>query len=243
VLNSIRDRVEGTIIESTVGIELSAIQVVSDVVCPWCFIGKRRLEKALRLLERKAVQIRWTAFQLNPATPKAGLDRKEYRIRKFGSAEFARQLESRVVEAGREEGIDFQFEKITRIPNTFDAHRLIWLAGREGVQDAVVEGLFRAYFIDAEDVGDTAILARTGAEAGIESAVVERLFGSALGVEEVAKEEEQARRSGVSGVPTFFVNDVPITSGAHQPELLAHVLAPALGPDQPQCSVENETCG
>jgi predicted DsbA family dithiol-disulfide isomerase len=200
----------------------SVIQVVSDVICPWCFIGKRRLKKALALLDRPG-EIYWTAFQLNPAAPKAGMDRKEYRLRKFGSAEFARQLETRVVEAGREEGIDFQFEKIARIPNTFDAHRLIWLAGREGVQDAVVERLFRAYFIDAEDVGDAAILARIGTEAGIDPAVVKRLFDSDTGVEDVAREEEQARRAGVSGVPTFFVNGVPVTSGAHPPELLAHV--------------------
>ena len=210
----------------------AVIQVVSDVVCPWCFIGKRRLEKALRLLMPQGLEIHWTAFQLNPAAPKAGMDRKEYRSRKFGSAEFARQLETSVVEAGREERIDFQFEKITRIPNTFDAHRLIWLAGREGVQDAVVDRLFRAYFIDAQDVGDTAVLARIGAEAEIDPAVIQSLFNSDMGVENVAKEEEQARRSGVSGVPTFFVNGVPVTSGAHKPELLAHVFSQVLGANQ-----------
>lgn len=219
----------------------SVIQVVSDVVCPWCFIGKRRLEKALQLLEQP-VEVRWTTFQLNPAAPKEGMDRKEYRLRKFGSVEYARQLEARVAEAGREDGISFQFGKITRIPNTFDAHRLIWLAGREGAQDAVVERLFGAYFIDAEDVGDAAVLTRIGVEAGIDGAAIEQLFGGDLGAGEVAKEEELARRHGVSGVPTFFVNGVPVTSGAHQPELLAHVFGQVLGADGAQCSVEQQNC-
>ena len=219
----------------------SVIQVVSDVVCPWCFIGKRRLEKAVKLLGQP-VEIHWTAFQLNPAAPKGGMDRKEYRIHKFGSAEYARQLETRVVEAGREEGIDFQFDQITRIPNTFDAHRLIWLAGREGVQDAVVERLFRAYFIDAEDAGDASVLARIGREAGIDRTVLEPLWDGDLGVEDVAKEEELARRYGVSGVPAFFVNGVPVTSGAQQPELLAHVFGQVLGADGAQCSVGSQNC-
>src|SRR5215467_7510998 len=107
-----------------------SIEVVSDVVCPWCFIGKRRLEKALVLLDRRDIEVRWTAFELNPGMPKEGMDRAAYRTRKFGSIEYSRQLEARVIAAGAEEGIDFQFDRIARTPNTFDAHRLIWLAGQ-----------------------------------------------------------------------------------------------------------------
>jgi predicted DsbA family dithiol-disulfide isomerase len=108
------------------------IEVVSDVVCPWCFIGKRRLEKALSLLGRPAAQVRWKAFQLNPDAPKEGMNRQAYRVRKFGSLAYSQQLEARVADAGMEDGIEFRFDRIERTPNTFDAHRLIWLAGREG---------------------------------------------------------------------------------------------------------------
>src|SRR5690242_9620634 len=132
--------------------EVSAIEVVSDVVCPWCFIGKRRLEKALALAGQESAQIHWKAYELNPQAPKEGLDRQAYRTRKFGSAAYARELETRVIQAGAGDGIEFRFDRIERVPNTLDAHRLIWLAGRDGgSQDAIVEDLFRAYFIEGRD--------------------------------------------------------------------------------------------
>ena len=205
------------------------ISVVSDVVCPWCFIGKRRLDKALTLLGRPAAQIRWKAFQLNPDAPKEGINRQAYRVRKFGSLAYSQQLEARVADAGMEDGIEFHFDRIERTPNTFDAHRLIWLAGREGVQNEIVENLFRAYFIDAEDVGNPSVLARIGTESGLDAGVVEELLGGDLGVSEVTADERQARAQGVSGVPTFFVDGDPIASGAQKPDLLASVLGPALG--------------
>src|SRR4029077_5091722 len=139
------------------------IQVVSDLICPWCYIGKRRLQKALDLLGRNDVAIHWTAFQLNPHAPREGWNRREYRIAKFGSAEVSARLESRVVDAGAQEGIHFQFDRIERTPNTFDAHRLIWLAARESLQDAVVENLFHAYFIEGRNVGDHDVLRDVGA--------------------------------------------------------------------------------
>jgi predicted DsbA family dithiol-disulfide isomerase len=203
------------------------IEVVSDVVCPWCFIGKRRLEKALSLLGRPAVQIHWKAFQLNPDAPKEGMNRQAYRVRKFGSLAYSQQLEARVAEAGMEDGIEFRFDRIERTPNTFDAHRLIWLAGREGLQDAIVEKLFRAYFIDAEDVGSPGVLTNIGTESGLDAASVEKLLSGDLGANEVAADEHQARAQGISGVPTFFVDGVPIASGAQKPEVLAAALGPA----------------
>jgi len=206
------------------------IEVVSDVVCPWCFIGKRRLEKALSLLGRPAAQVRWKAFELNPDAPKEGMNRQAYRVRKFGSLAYSQQLEARVAEAGMEDGIEFRFERIERTPNTFDAHRLIWLAGREGVQDEVVENLFRAYFIDADDVGSPKVLTRIGTESGLDAARVEELLSGDLGASEVAADEHQARTQGVSGVPTFFVDGVPIASGAQKPEVLASALGRALAP-------------
>ena len=217
------------------------IEVVSDVVCPWCFIGKRRLEKALVLLGRQDVTIRWKPFQLNPGAPKEGMDRQAYRIRKFGSLAYSQQLEARVATAGAEDGIEFHFDQIKRTPNTFEAHRLIWFAGREqgqdvrdvrngrDVQNAVVENLFRAYFIDAEDVGDIGVLKRIGAQNGLDAGRLEELFAAGLGTEELMAEEGEARARGVTGVPTFFVASKPIASGAQKPELLAAVFGPALG--------------
>src|SRR5713226_5636071 len=214
------------------------IDVVSDVVCPWCFIGKRRLEKALALLGRKDVRVHWKPFQLNPDAPKEGMNRAAYRARKFGSLAYAQQLETHVVDAGAEEGIGFRFDRIERVPNTLDAHRLIWLAGQDGGQDAIVENLFRAYFIDAEDVGKREVLQRIGGQSGLDSGRVEQFLAADAGRSEVIAEEGEARKHGVSGVPTFFVNGQPVMSGAQKPDLLASVLAPVLG----QCSLDDGAC-
>jgi predicted DsbA family dithiol-disulfide isomerase len=202
------------------------IRVVSDVVCPWCYVGKRRLEKALDLLGLKDVPIHWTAFELNPNAPPEGWNRREYRIAKFGSSEVSARLEARVVEAGAQEGIGFRFDRVEKTPNTFDAHRLIWLAGQGSGQNAVVEGLFRAYFIEGRDVGDRRTLREIGTNAGMNAAMINQLFESDHGASEVARELEQARSHGVSGVPTFFLNGEPLMSGAHPPQLLATMLAP-----------------
>jgi len=204
-----------------------AIQVVSDVVCPWCYIGKRRLEKALDLMGKKASAVRWTAFQLNPGAPAEGWNRKAYRTAKFGSAEISARLESQVSVAGAGEGIEFRFDRIEKTPNTFDAHRLIWLAGREGLQDTLVENLFRAYFIDGRNVGDRATLREVGLDSGITAQRLDDLFATNLGAAEVAHDEAESRGHGVSGVPTFFVDGEALTSGAHPPEVLAAILAPA----------------
>jgi len=214
------------------------IEVVSDVVCPWCFIGKRRIEKALALVGRKDVRVHWKPFQLNPDAPKEGMNRAAYRARKFGSLAYAQQLETHVVEAGAEEGIGFRFDRIERVPNTLDAHRLIWLAGQDGGQDAIVENLFRAYFIDAEDVGKREVLQKIGVQSGLDAGRVEQFLAADAGRSEVIAEEGEARKRGVSGVPTFFVNGQPVMSGAQKPDLLASVLAPVLG----QCSRDDGAC-
>jgi predicted DsbA family dithiol-disulfide isomerase len=216
------------------------IQVVSDVVCPWCYVGKRRLEKALDLLGRKDIEIRWTAFQLNPNAPREGWNRREYRAMKFGSAEVSARLEVRVVEAGAQDDIHFRFDRIEKTPNTFDAHRLIWLGGKEGVQDAVVENLFRAYFIEGRNVGDRTVLRDIGIASALEAARIGELFAGDLGAGDVAAEEEEARVHGVSGVPAFFFNGQALTSGAHPPQLLAAMLASSISPEV--CSLESGSC-
>src|SRR4051812_12855702 len=149
------------------------IDVVSDVICPWCFIGKRRLEKALG---DRAATVRWHPFQLNPGMPREGIDRKSYRIRKFGSWERSQELDAQVGAAGRGEGIVFNFDKMARTPNTLDTHRVIWLARERGVQDAVVEALFQGYFTDGRDLSDRATLVGVAAGAGLDRAEVEKLL-------------------------------------------------------------------
>jgi predicted DsbA family dithiol-disulfide isomerase len=218
--------------------QVHAIEVVSDVVCPWCFIGKRRLEKALDLVGRKGAQVHWKAFELNPQTPKEGMDRQAYRARKFGSAAYARALEGRVVETGAEDGIEFRFDRIERVPNTLDAHRLIWLAGRDGSQDAIVENLFRAYFIEGQDVGNVEVLRRIAAESGLDPAKVSELFKTDLGRREVLDEEREAHATGVSGVPSFLIGGIPVMSGAQKPEIMAAAFGSTFG----QCSLEDGAC-
>ncbi len=192
------------------------IDVISDVICPWCFIGKRRLEKALN---GRPAAVRWHPFQLNPDMPGEGIDRKSYRIGKFGSWERSQELDARVAAAGEGEGIVFRFDRMARTPNTLDAHRIIWLAGERGVQDAVVEALFRAYFTDGRDLSDRATLAEIAAEAGLDRAEVNGLLAGDGGLDVVRASEEQARRLGVSGVPFFVVNGRVALSGAQPPEL------------------------
>jgi predicted DsbA family dithiol-disulfide isomerase len=192
------------------------IDVISDVICPWCLIGKRRLEKALG---NRAASVRWHPFQLNPDMPREGIERKSYRIRKFGSWERSQELDAQVRAVGHGEGIAFNFDKMARTPNTLDAHRVIWLACERGVQDAVVEALFLAYFTDGRDLSDLATLAEIAAGAGLDRAEVDALLAGDKGLNAVRAGEEQARRLGVSGVPFFVVKGRVALSGAQPPEL------------------------
>lgn len=192
------------------------IDVISDVICPWCFIGKRRLEKAL---SGRPAMVRWHPFQLNPDMPREGIERTSYRIRKFGSWERSQELDAQVAAAGRGEGVAFNFDKTTRTPNTLDAHRVVWLAGERGVQDAVVEALFLAYFTEGLDLSDRATLAVVAAGSGLDRVEVDALLKGDAGLDAVRAGEDQARRLGVSGVPFFVVNGRLALSGAQPPEL------------------------
>jgi predicted DsbA family dithiol-disulfide isomerase len=203
------------------------IDVISDVICPWCFIGKRRLEKALN---GRPAAVRWHPFQLNPDIPREGIDRKSYRIGKFGSWERSQELDARVAAAGKDEGIAFRFDRMARTPNTLHAHRIIWLAGERGVQDAVAEALFRAYFTDGRDLSDRATLAEIAAGAGLDHAEVVDLLAGDGGLDVVRAGEEQARRLGVSGVPFFVVNGRVALSGAQPPELFRQAFEQAGDP-------------
>jgi predicted DsbA family dithiol-disulfide isomerase len=202
------------------------IDVVSDAICPWCYVGKRHLEQALAVLSKEglAFQVHWNPFQLNPDMPKEGRDRAAYRAWKFGSAEKATALDQRITEAAAGAGLAFRTDLMTRTPNTIDAHRLIWLAGQNLVQDAAMEAVFMAYFVEGRDIGDHAVLADCAAEAGLQrSAVVDFLAGD-LADKEMRAADRAARESGVSGVPSFFLDGYSLFSGAMPAETIASAL-------------------
>ena len=204
------------------------IEVVSDVVCPWCYIGKRRLQKALALVEGEiAPQIAWLPFQLNPDMPAQGMARAEYRRAKFGSLERSRQLDARVAAEARGEGLEFALERIERTPNTFAAHQLIDLAQESGAGGAVVDALFRAYFEEARDVGDRKVLLEIAEAARLARAVVEERWADAAQRRRVADLEESMKALGISGVPTFILDRRFGVSGAQPPEALAEAMREA----------------
>jgi predicted DsbA family dithiol-disulfide isomerase len=198
------------------------IEVASDVVCPWCFIGKRRLEKALALLEGEVeAEIAWLPFQLNPDMPAEGMARADYRRAKFGSPERARALDARVAAEGAGEGIAFAFERIARTPNTAAAHCLIDVAQAQGCASPVVEALFRAYFEEARDIGDAAVLAEIARRCGV------RRWPEAADPVRVAEQEELVRGFGISAVPTFLFDRRSGLSGAVPPGELATAIREA----------------
>jgi len=199
------------------------IDVISDVICPWCYIGKRHLERALDLLEKQHLRftVAWHPFQLNPEMPREGADRAQYRIAKFGSAERSRQMDERITETASTVGLEFHLERLTRTPNTLDAHRVIRLAGQRGVQDSVVEALFEGYFCNGADVGDAAVLAHLGAEGGLERDEITAMLAGDTGLREVAAGDQMARNAGIQGVPSFALQGHVLFSGAVPAEEMA----------------------
>src|SRR6266699_631808 len=201
-----------------------AIDIISDVVCPWCFVGKRRMEAALELYrernpEAAEPKITWHPFQLNPNMPPEGVDRDEYVRRKFG-AERAGQVYGRITAVGMEVGIPFDFAKVTRQPNTLAAHSLIALAIDAGKQDAVVEAFFRAFFLEGRDLTSAKTLAEVAVGAGLDAGDVKAFLGSADARAHIEAEDKQAREIGVEGVPFFIFNRRLAVSGAQAPEVL-----------------------
>jgi predicted DsbA family dithiol-disulfide isomerase len=207
--------------------EPARLDVISDAICPWCYIGKRQMERALGQVSGLAFRVSWRPFQLNPDMPREGVDRATYRLAKFGSAEHGAALDARISEAGQAVGIEFRFDRMTRTPNTVDAHRVIRLAGEMGVQDAVVERLFHAYFAEGRDIGDAATLAELAAEAGLDAGEVTRLLNGEAERDAVLEEDAMARRAGLSGVPTFALDGHVLFSGAVPADTMAEALTKA----------------
>ncbi|MBD0271445.1 MAG: DsbA family oxidoreductase [Acetobacteraceae bacterium] len=210
---------------------MSRIDVVSDAICPWCWIGKRHLEGALARLadEGERFAVHWRPFQLNPDMPPEGVERAAYRAAKFGSTERSRELDAQVAAAGAAAGLEFRFDRQRRTPNTVAAHRLIRHAGAVGGparQDAVVEALFRAYFQEGRDIGDPAVLAEAAAEAGLADGAA--FLASDEGAAEVREEDAGFRRLGISGVPTFALAGHVLFSGAVPADRMADAFRQAL---------------
>ena len=209
------------------------VDVVSDVVCPWCYIGKRRLAAALaRLRDAEPdlpVHVRWHPFQLNPDLPPEGKDRAAYLAAKFGGPERAAQVYERVRAAGETVGIPFAFDAIERQPNTLLAHRLIaWAQGRrEGDADALVEALFRAYFLEGRFVGDREELVKLAQDAGFDPDDARTFLASDELRDAVAEADVRAREMGISGVPFFVFGGKTAISGAQEPEALLEAIAQA----------------
>jgi predicted DsbA family dithiol-disulfide isomerase len=199
------------------------IDVVSDVICPWCFLGKRRLDAALAQLEDIDVFVRWRPYMLDPTIPPEGLDRQTYMLNKFGP-ERLKTIHDPLIAAGEELGVPYDFEAITRTPNTLDAHRLIRWSHTVERQHEMAERLFMAYWSEGQDVGDRDVLAACAGDAGINAAQIRELLDSEQDVAETRAEIEHATKIGVTGVPTFILGQSYALVGAQSPEVLADAI-------------------
>jgi len=200
------------------------IGIVFDPACPWGYIGKRRLERALSMRPDLRPVLKWWPFLLNPEMPAEGIDRTSYLLRKYGSETRVGRIYGAIAEVGQSVEIDFAFERIRRAPNTVNAHRLVRFAGAEGRADAAVEALFFSYFIEARDVGNVSILLEIGAELGLDARSLKRYLESGQDAELIYEENARAHRLGVNGVPSFVFGGSLVISGAQEPQVLARML-------------------
>ena len=201
------------------------LDLMSAPICPWCYIGKAHLDRALEAHPNHPFVIEWHPFQLNPDMPAEGMDRRAYLEAKFGGKDGAVRAYAPVVEHAEKAGLKIDFEGMQRTPNTLDAHRLIHWAGIEGKQTAAVSALFKAYFIEARDIGDPEVLADIADTIDMDASVVLRLLGTDADREDIAARDAHSRSMGVNSVPTFIVAQQHAVPGAQPPELWAKVIA------------------
>ena len=207
------------------------VDIFSDPICPWCFIGKRRLERAIASRPQNGLKVAWRAFQLNPDISPEGMERKEYLARKFGGADRAAALYDRIDLVGVSEGIAFQFDDIHRTPNTVDAHRLVRYAHDLDLQETVVENLFRAYFLEGADIGARQTLIELAYRSGIDVSDCADFLASGTYAAEVRSEDVTARRIGIQGVPCFVFNGRHVLSGAQPAEVIQQMFDVARADD------------
>lgn len=203
---------------------MTTLDIFSDPICPWCYIGKGFLDRALATQPDHGFEIRWRPFMLNPEMPAGGMDRRSYLEAKFGGKDGAVQAYLPVAEKAAEAGLEIHLDKIRSTPSTVDAHRLIHWAGIEGVQTAVVSALFRAYFVDGRDIGDAEVLADIADSCAMDGSVVQRLLASDSDRREIAEMDASARGMGVQAVPTFVVAGQHAVPGAQPAELWTRVI-------------------
>ncbi len=210
------------------------VDIVSDVMCPWCYIGKRNLEQAIEIFDDVKFEIHWRPYQLDPTLPPEGRDRRQYLENKFGGAEQAKTVYQRVEEAGQVAGIKFKFADILVAPNTLDAHRVTrWAAGiSDTAQDHVVEQLFRNYFLEGKNIGDHEVLADAAAAAGMDRATVLDLLASDEDQTAVENEIGTAQQMGVAGVPFFIFDQKYSVSGAQPPQVLSEIINRVVAPQE-----------
>jgi len=201
-----------------------AIEIVHDFVCPWCYLGVRRLMRALSERQAHGFEITWRPFLLNPDMPRVGMSRYDYVVRKFGGEDRARRLYTAVTHLGNSEGLDFHFERVTHVPSSVDAHRLVGWAQRFGRSTEVVEALFAAHFTEGRDIGDLATLVAVAADAGLDELPAGAYLRSREGADVVHGENLRAHRLGISGVPCFVIGDHMAVSGAQEPEVFHRLL-------------------
>ncbi|WP_412073752.1 DsbA family oxidoreductase [Tritonibacter mobilis] len=201
------------------------LDILSDPICPWCYIGKTHLDRALVDAPDHPFVVEWHPFQLNPDMPEGGMDRRTYLETKFGGKDNAVKVYAQIADHAREAGVEINFEAMQRTPNTINAHRLIHWAGLEAKQSAIVDSLFQAYFVDGKDIGDTKVLADLAENVGMERAVVEKLLEGDSDIEEIRSRDAHSRKMGVNSVPTFIIANQHVVPGAQQPELWAQVIA------------------
>ncbi len=205
-------------------VQYMQIDVISDTICPWCYIGKKRLEKAIAARPDIVFEVIWRPYQLNPETPPEGYDRKTYLKAKFGDSDQANGVYKIVSSTAAEEGLELALQKQKRLPNTLDSHRLNHWAHTAGLQNEVVEILFRKYFIDGEDIGDLAVLVGVAKEAGMDAAIVARLLSGDADRDLILREEAVARRMGVTGVPCFIIDQKLVMVGAQETDMLLRAI-------------------
>ncbi len=200
------------------------IEIVHDLVCPWCYLGTRRLLRTLRRRPDLLIDLTWRPFLLNPDMPRLGMARSDYVVRKFGGEDRARRLYGSIAEIGRSEGLLFRFDRVRRTPSSVDAHRLVRWASRFGRADEVVEALFAAHFADGRDIGDGAVLAAVATSCGLDAANAWAMLQSDAELDAVHADNLRAHRLGINGVPCFVIGGRHAISGAQEPEVIERLL-------------------
>lgn len=208
------------------------IDVVSDVVCPWCYLGKHRLEAALAVRPDIDAEIHWKPYFLDPRVPREGMARVDYLSRKFGSDERIRPAHERLSKLGKEEGVEFHFEKIARQPNTLDAHRLIAWAEGKGKASSLVERIFALFFTEGADLTDTEVLVKAAAASGLNEDKVRQDLASERDIMAIQDAANSAAEAGITGVPFFIFNNRFAVAGAQTPDMIAAAMDQALAADR-----------